>query len=267
MAKYLATSFAMENVVSDPRGDEEWLGDLDDFDELGRVGVKIDHVAGLFGRLRAGVHREADVSLRERWRVIGAIAGHRHHVPAALLTPDQRHLLHAARTARRRIVGSNSELAGRVRSFGGRVSGGEATAARAGSAGSLTPALPGSSPVPDSSSLFQGQVVADHQKCGVETRTSGRGGNAAPPFRVSRLSEMVRSEKLGCCEDGVQVPGVPRTGAGQRAQPHVRVCPRRVEPDPGVAASAVPRRAGPDELHPGQRLPDRHGRPPGTWPG
>jgi SAM-dependent methyltransferase len=34
-------------------------------------------------------------------------------------------------------------------------------------------------------------------------RTSGRGGNAAPPFGVSRLSEMVRSEKLGCCEDGV----------------------------------------------------------------
>ena len=34
-------------------------------------------------------------------------------------------------------------------------------------------------------------------------RTSGRGGNAASPFGVSRLSEMVRSEKLGCCEDGV----------------------------------------------------------------
>ncbi len=48
-------------------------------------------------------------------------------------------------------------------------------------------------------------------------RPSGRGGNAAPPFRVSRLSETVRSDKLGCCEDGVQVPGVPRTGAGQRA--------------------------------------------------
>ena len=29
-------------------------------------------------------------------------------------------------------------------------------------------------------------------------RTSGRGGNAAPPSRVSRLSETVRSGKLGC---------------------------------------------------------------------
>lgn len=34
-------------------------------------------------------------------------------------------------------------------------------------------------------------------------RTSGRGGNAVPPFRVSRLSETVRSEKLGWCADGV----------------------------------------------------------------
>ena len=33
------------------------------------------------------------------------------------------------------------------------------------------------------------------------------------------------------------MPGVPRPGAGQRAEPHVRVRPRRVEPDPGVAAA------------------------------
>jgi 8-oxo-dGTP diphosphatase len=34
-------------------------------------------------------------------------------------------------------------------------------------------------------------------------RTSGRGGNAAPPSRVSRLSDRVRSDKFGFREDGV----------------------------------------------------------------
>src|SRR6266567_8015189 len=83
-------------------------------------------------------------------------------------------------------------------------------------------------------------------------RSSGRGGNAAPPLGVSRLSVRIVPDKLDVCEDGVQVPGVPGPGAGQRAEPHVRVRTRRVEQDPGVAAPAVPRRESRDEPPPGE---------------
>ena len=37
MAKYLATSLAMENVVNAPRTDQELFADLDDLDQLGRI--------------------------------------------------------------------------------------------------------------------------------------------------------------------------------------------------------------------------------------
>ena len=80
MAKYLATSLAIENVVSDAARHEELLADLDDLEQLGRVRVEVDHVAGLFGGLRAGVHGHADVGLRERRRVVGAVAGHGHEL-------------------------------------------------------------------------------------------------------------------------------------------------------------------------------------------
>ena len=38
------------------------------------------------------------------------------------------------------------------------------------------------------------------------------------------------------------MPGLPRPGTGSRAEPHVRLRPRRLEPDPGLAAEAVPHR-------------------------
>ena len=46
--------------------DQQLLADLDDLDQLRRVGVEVDHVARLARRLGAGVHRHADVGLRER---------------------------------------------------------------------------------------------------------------------------------------------------------------------------------------------------------
>ena len=67
-------------------GDQQLLADLDDVDQLRRVGVEVDHVAGLLGRGRPGVHRDADVGLGERRRVVGAVAAHRDH-PAALAAP------------------------------------------------------------------------------------------------------------------------------------------------------------------------------------
>jgi hypothetical protein len=77
------------DVVGDAEGrqraarHQQLLADLDDLEQLGRVGVEVDHVAGLLGRLRAGVHRHRDVGLRQRRRVVGAVAGHRDEVAAA----------------------------------------------------------------------------------------------------------------------------------------------------------------------------------------
>ena len=68
-----------------PAGDEQLLADLDDLDELRRVRVEVDHVAGLFGRLGAGVHGHADVGLGEGGRVVGAVSGHGDEVAAGLL--------------------------------------------------------------------------------------------------------------------------------------------------------------------------------------
>ena len=56
--------------------DQHLFSDLDDVDELGRVAVEIDHVAGFARGLRAGVHGDADIGLRERGRVVRAVTGH-----------------------------------------------------------------------------------------------------------------------------------------------------------------------------------------------
>ena len=85
MAKYLATSLAIEKVVSEPAGDEELLADLHDLDQLRRVRVEVDHVPGFLGRLGAGVHGHADVGLGQGGGVVGAVAGHGDEVAAGLL--------------------------------------------------------------------------------------------------------------------------------------------------------------------------------------
>src|SRR3954453_13750458 len=74
-------------------GEEQLLADLDDLDELGRVGVQVDHVPGLLGGRGPGVHRHADVGLGERRGVVGTVAGHRDELAALLLLLDQRHLV------------------------------------------------------------------------------------------------------------------------------------------------------------------------------
>ena len=64
-------------------GDEELFPDFDDLDELGRIRVEIDHVAGFLRGLSSGIHRHADIGLRERGRVVGAVAGHRDEMSAS----------------------------------------------------------------------------------------------------------------------------------------------------------------------------------------
>ena len=91
IAKYLATSLAIEKVVSTPRVMSICLPISTTSKSLVGLESKIDHVAGLFGRLRAGVHRHADVGLGQRGRVVGAVAGHGHQLAFVLLFFDQPH--------------------------------------------------------------------------------------------------------------------------------------------------------------------------------
>ena len=65
----------------------------DNFNELGRITVKIDHVAGFARRWRSGLHGDADIGLRERRRVICAVTAHGDELAFALLLADQRELV------------------------------------------------------------------------------------------------------------------------------------------------------------------------------
>ena len=72
---------------------QELLADLDDLDELGRIGIEVDHVAGLARGLRAGIHGDADVGLRQRRRVVGAVAAHGDELALGLLVADEPQLV------------------------------------------------------------------------------------------------------------------------------------------------------------------------------
>ena len=52
------------------------------------IGIEIDHVAGLARGLRAGLHADADIGLRQRRRVISAVAAHGDQPPVRLFTAD-----------------------------------------------------------------------------------------------------------------------------------------------------------------------------------
>ena len=92
MAKYLATSLAMLKVVSEPRVMSSCLPISTISMSLVGLRVEVDHVAGFLGRLGAGVHGHADVRLRQRRGVVGAVAGHGHELAARLLRADELHL-------------------------------------------------------------------------------------------------------------------------------------------------------------------------------
>jgi hypothetical protein len=53
IAKYLARSLATEKRRQSAARHQKLLADLDDFDQLGRIAVEIDHVARFLGRLRS----------------------------------------------------------------------------------------------------------------------------------------------------------------------------------------------------------------------
>ena len=88
MAKYLATSLAIEKVVSEPRVIRSCLPISTISMSLVGIGVEIDHVAGLARGLGAGLHGDADIGLRQRRRVIGAVAAHGDEPALGLLGAD-----------------------------------------------------------------------------------------------------------------------------------------------------------------------------------
>ena len=73
-------------------GDQHLLADLDNLDQLGRIGIQIHHVAGFLGGLGAAVHRHGHIGLGQSRRVIGAVARHRHQPALGLMLSDQRKL-------------------------------------------------------------------------------------------------------------------------------------------------------------------------------
>ena len=87
------------HVVGDGEGrdratrDEQLLADGDDLEQLGRVGVQVDHVGRFLGRRGAAVHGQAHVRLGERRSVVRAVTGHGHEVAVGLLLADEADLV------------------------------------------------------------------------------------------------------------------------------------------------------------------------------
>jgi hypothetical protein len=80
---------AMENVVNAPHVIKSCLPIATISINLVGVGVKVHHVSGLFGGLRAGIHCHTDIRLRQRRSVVGAITGHGNQFSLGSLTPNQ----------------------------------------------------------------------------------------------------------------------------------------------------------------------------------
>ena len=76
---------------------QQLLADLDDLDQLGRIGIEIDHVAGFARGLRSGLHADADIGLRQRGRVVGAVAAHGDQPALRLLAADVAQLVFGRR--------------------------------------------------------------------------------------------------------------------------------------------------------------------------
>ncbi len=74
-------------------GDQHLFPDLDDVEQLGRVAVEVDHVAGFARGLRARVHRHADIRLGERGRVVRAVTGHGDEMAVGLFLANPFQLL------------------------------------------------------------------------------------------------------------------------------------------------------------------------------
>ncbi len=95
-------------------GDEKLLADRDHLDELGRVAVEVHHVAGFFRGHGASIHRHADVGLRQRGGVVGAVAGHCHEPARRLFLPDVLELVLWVACARKSSTPASAAIAAAV---------------------------------------------------------------------------------------------------------------------------------------------------------
>jgi hypothetical protein len=103
MASEMAVIWRMVSALTAGRSDgecrqsaashEQLFADLDDLDELGGIGIEVDHVAGLARGLSAGIHGNAYVSLGEGGRIVGAVAAHRDQLALGLLVADELELV------------------------------------------------------------------------------------------------------------------------------------------------------------------------------
>ena len=206
------------DVVGDAEGGERaarhqhLLAGLDDLDELGRVGVEVDHVAGFLGRLRAGVHRHRHVGLRQRRRVVGAVAGHRHQPPCALVLADQLEL-GLRRGFGEEVVdaGLGGDRRGGERVVAGDHDGLDAHAAQLGEA-LLDAALDDVLELDDAE---HARVVADDQRRAAAARDVLRRARGRPSGSAAeRLDVPARWRRLRPCAPG----------ASPRSTPLMRVC-------------------------------------------
>ena len=92
IAKYLATSFAIENVVSAPRVMSSCLPISTISMSFVGFESRSTMLPASLAAERARVHRHAHVGLRERGRVVRAVAGHRDELARLLLLADELHL-------------------------------------------------------------------------------------------------------------------------------------------------------------------------------
>ncbi len=92
MAKYLATSLAMLNVVSAPRVIRSCLPISTTSMSFVGFESRSTMLPASLAACVPGVHRHGDVGLRERRGVVRAVAGHRDETPALLVLADEREL-------------------------------------------------------------------------------------------------------------------------------------------------------------------------------
>ena len=93
IAKYFATSLAIENVVNAPRVINSCFPISTISISLVGFESRSTILPGFFRRLRARVHRDADICLGQRRRIVCAVTSHRHEFAALLLALDERHLV------------------------------------------------------------------------------------------------------------------------------------------------------------------------------
>ena len=110
IAKYFATSLAIENVVSAPRVISSCLPTSTISMSFVGLESRSTMLPGLARGLGAGVHRHADVGLGERGRVVGAVAGHRDQPAVGLLLADQRELASGVASARKSSTPASSAI-------------------------------------------------------------------------------------------------------------------------------------------------------------